>query len=82
MTNDSTGEKIKEKVKETVGMGEKGAQGIKDKVKETIGMGPGEEGEGDERKEAATGAQLNLKKRLQRQAQIAQQKEWKALERL
>ena len=61
MTNDSTGEKIKEKVmgtkdkvKETVGMGEKGAQGIKDKVKETIGMGAGEGG-GRERKEGQLG---------------------------
>jgi hypothetical protein len=61
MTNDSTGEKIKEKVmeskdkvKETVGMGEKGAQGIKDKVKETIGMGAGEGG-GSERKEGQLG---------------------------
>ena len=95
MTNDSTGEKIKEKVMETkdkvketvgetVGMGEKGTQGIKDKVKETIGMGAGEGG-GNKRKEGQLGPgaeQLNLKKRLQRQAQIAQQKEWKALERL
>ena len=66
MTNDSTGEKIKEKVMktkdkvketvgETVGMGEKGAQGIKDKVKETIGMGAGEGG-GSERKEGQLGA--------------------------
>jgi hypothetical protein len=61
MTNDSTGEKIKEKVmgtkdkvKETVGMGEKGAQGIKDKVKETIGMGAGGGG-GSERKEGQLG---------------------------
>jgi hypothetical protein len=61
MTNDSTGEKIKEKVmetkdkvKETVGMGEKGAEGIKDKVKETIGMGAGEGG-GSERKEGQLG---------------------------
>ena len=53
MTNGSTGEKIKEKVmgtkdkvKETMGMGEKGGQEIKDKVKETIGMGGGREGEG------------------------------------
>ena len=43
MTNDSTGEKIKEKVmetkdkvKETVGMGEKGTQGIKDKVRKQL----------------------------------------------
>jgi hypothetical protein len=59
MTNGSTGEKIKEKVmgtkdkvKETVGMGEKGGQEIKDKVKETIGMG---EGRGGERKEGQLG---------------------------
>ena len=37
----------KDKVKETVGMGEKGGQEIKDKVKETIGMGGGEGGEGE-----------------------------------
>ena len=43
MTNDSTGEKIKEKVMET-----------KDKVKETIGMGAGEGG-GRERKEGQLG---------------------------
>ena len=42
MTNDSTGEKIKEKVMET-----------KDKVKETIGMGAG--GGGSERKEGQLG---------------------------
>jgi hypothetical protein len=62
MTNGSTGEKIKEKVmgtkdkvKETVGMGEKGGQEIKDKVKETIGMGGGRGGEGGERKEGQLG---------------------------
>ncbi len=63
MANDSTGEKIKEKVmgtkdkvKETVGMGEKGGgQEIKDKVKETIGMGGGRGGEGGERKEGQLG---------------------------
>jgi hypothetical protein len=43
MTDGSTGEKIKEKVKETIGAGEGGAQGIKEKVKETIGMGGGTE---------------------------------------
>ncbi len=60
MTNGSTGEKIKEKVmgtkdkvKETVGMGEKGGQGIKDKVKETVGIGGGSEG--GERKEGELG---------------------------
>ncbi|HWS20975.1 MAG TPA: hypothetical protein VN239_09830 [Nitrososphaera sp.] len=59
MSNDSTGEKIKEKVmetkdkvKETVGMGEKGGQGIKDKVKETIGM---EGGRGSEAREGELG---------------------------
>jgi hypothetical protein len=41
MTNGSTGEKIKEKVKETIGAGEGGGQEIKEKVKETIGMGSG-----------------------------------------
>ena len=53
MTNGSTGEKIKEKVmgtkdkvKETVGMGEKGGQEIKDKMKETVGMGGGQLGPG------------------------------------
>ena len=39
MTSGSTGEKIKEKVKETIGAGEDTGQGIKEKVKETIGMG-------------------------------------------
>ena len=59
MSNDSAGEKIKEKVmetkdkvKETVGMGEKGGQGIKDKVKETIGM---EGGRGSEAREGELG---------------------------
>jgi hypothetical protein len=59
MANDSTGEKIKEKVmgtkdkvKETMGMGEKGGQEIKDKVKETMGMGGGR---GGERKEGQLG---------------------------
>jgi hypothetical protein len=64
MTNGSTGEKIKEKVigtkdkmKETVGMGEKGGQEIKDKVKETVGMGGGrgESEGGGERKEGQLG---------------------------
>ena len=62
MTNGSTGEKIKEKVmgtkdkvKETVGMGEKGGQEIKDKMKETVGMGGGRGGEGGERKEGQLG---------------------------
>ena len=44
MTNGSTGEKIKEKVKETIGAGESGGEKIKEKVKETIGMGSGGEG--------------------------------------
>ena len=39
MTSGSTGEKIKEKVKETMGAGEGGGQEIKEKIKETIGMG-------------------------------------------
>jgi len=46
MTSGSTGEKIKEKVKETIGTGEEGGQKIKEKVKETIGMGSGGSGEG------------------------------------
>ena len=46
MTNGSTGEKIKEKVKETIGTGAESGQEIKEKVKETIGMGGGEGGEG------------------------------------
>jgi hypothetical protein len=41
MTSGSTGEKIKEKVKETIGAGEGTGQGIKEKVKETIGAGEG-----------------------------------------
>jgi hypothetical protein len=41
MTSGSTGEKIKEKVKETIGAGEGGGQEIKEKVKKTIGMGGG-----------------------------------------
>jgi hypothetical protein len=44
MTSGSTGEKIKEKVKETIGAGEGGGQNIKEKVKETMGMG----GRGDD----------------------------------
>jgi hypothetical protein len=46
MSSGSTGEKIKEKVKETIGAGEGGGKEIKEKVKETIGMGGGREGEG------------------------------------
>jgi hypothetical protein len=46
MTSGSTGEKIKENVKETIGTGEGGGQKIKEKVKETIGMGSGRGGEG------------------------------------
>jgi hypothetical protein len=48
MSSGSTGEKIKEKVKETIGAGEGGGQNIKEKVKETIGMGGGSEGKRDE----------------------------------
>jgi hypothetical protein len=43
MTGGSTGEKIKEKVKDTIGAGEGGGQKIKEKVKDTIGMGSGGE---------------------------------------
>jgi hypothetical protein len=46
MTSGSTGEKIKEKVKETIGAGEGGGEKIKEKVKETIGMGSGGGGGG------------------------------------
>jgi hypothetical protein len=46
MSSGSTGEKIKEKVKETIGTGEDGGQKIKEKVKETIGMGGEVGGEG------------------------------------
>jgi hypothetical protein len=50
MTNGSTGEKIKEKVKETIGAGEGGGQKIKEKVKETMGMGSGGGGGAEGRK--------------------------------
>ncbi len=50
MSNGSTGEKIKEKVKETIGAGKGGGQEMKEKVKETIGMG-GEGGSSEGRKE-------------------------------
>jgi hypothetical protein len=43
MTNDSIEDKIKGKVKETIGMGGEAGQNIKDKAKETIGMGGGKE---------------------------------------
>ncbi len=52
MTSGSTGEKIKEKVKETIGAGEGGGQEIKEKVKETIGMGGGR---GDEARKEELG---------------------------
>ncbi|MDQ4012500.1 MAG: hypothetical protein M3146_02095 [Thermoproteota archaeon] len=55
MTSGSTGEKIKEKVKETIGAGEGGGKEIKEKVKETIGMGGGRESEG-RREELGPGA--------------------------
>ena len=82
MTNGSTGEKIKEKVKETIGAGESGGEKIKEKVKETIGMGSGGEGGESRKGELGPGRLLKLKKRLQRQAQIVQRKRWKALVRL
>jgi hypothetical protein len=44
MTNGSTGEKIKEKVKGTKDKVKEKAMGTKDKVKETIGTGGGREG--------------------------------------
>jgi hypothetical protein len=74
MTNDSTGEKIKEKATGTKDKVKETVMGTKDKVKETIGMGGGEG--------AKTEVLLKLKKRLQRQAQTAQQKRWKVLVRL
>ena len=55
MTNGSTGEKIKEKVKETIGAGESGEK-IKEKVKETIGMGSGGEGGEGRKGELGPGA--------------------------
>ena len=54
MTNDSTGEKIKEKVMGTKDKVKETVTGTKDKVKETIGMGAGEGG-GRERKEGQLG---------------------------
>jgi hypothetical protein len=42
MTNDSTGEKIKEKATGTKDKVKETVMGTKDKVKETIGMGGGE----------------------------------------
>jgi hypothetical protein len=59
MTSGSTGEKIKEKVKETIGAGEGGGKEIKEKVKETIGMGGGREGEG-RKEELGPGAASNV----------------------
>jgi hypothetical protein len=56
MTNGSTGEKIKEKVKETIGAGESGGEKIKEKVKETIGMGSGGEGGEGSKGELGPGA--------------------------
>jgi hypothetical protein len=56
MTNGSTGEKIKEKVKETIGAGESGGEKIKEKVKETIGMGSGGEGSEGRKGELGPGA--------------------------
>jgi len=55
MTSGSTGDKIKEKVKETIGTGEGGGQKIKEKVKETIGMGSGGGGGGGEGKKGELG---------------------------
>ena len=63
MTNGSTGEKIKEKVKETIGAGEGGAQGIKEKMKETIGMGSGTEGKARE-EELGPGAASKLEEEI------------------
>ena len=60
MTNGSTGEKIKEKVKETIGAGESGGEKIKEKVKETIGMGSGGEGDEGRKGELGPGAATEL----------------------
>jgi hypothetical protein len=49
MTNDSSEEKIKEKV-----------MGVKDKVKETIGMGGGDESKKGEKEELGPGAATRL----------------------
>jgi hypothetical protein len=59
MTNGSTGEKIKEKVKGTIGAGEGGAQNIKEKMKEKIGMGGGGGSEG-RKEELGPGAATKL----------------------
>ena len=59
MTNGSTGEKIKEKVKGTIGAGEGGGQNIKEKVKEKIGMGGGGGSEG-RKEELGPGAATKL----------------------
>ena len=60
MTNGSTGEKIKEKVKGTIGAGEGGAQNIKEKVKEKIGMGGGGGGSEGRKEELGPGAATKL----------------------
>jgi hypothetical protein len=60
MTNGSTGEKIKEKVKGTIGAGEGGAQNIKEKVKEKIGMGGGGGGSEGGKEELGPGAATKL----------------------
>jgi hypothetical protein len=53
MTSGSTGEKIKEKVKETVGTG-------KEKVKETVGRGGGGEGSEGKKEELGPGSATKL----------------------
>ena len=60
MTNGSTGEKIKEKVKGTIGAGEGGAQNIKEKVKEKMGMGGGGGGSEGRKEELGPGAATKL----------------------
>ncbi|HZA99762.1 MAG TPA: hypothetical protein VE308_01935 [Nitrososphaera sp.] len=59
MTSGSTGEKIKEKVKGTIGAGEDSGQNIKEKVKEKIGMGGGGGSEG-RKEELGPGAATKL----------------------
>jgi hypothetical protein len=60
MTSGSTGEKIKEKVKGTIGAGEGSGQNIKEKVKEKIGMGSGGGGSEGRKEELGPGAATKL----------------------
>ena len=60
MTSGSTGEKIKEKVKGTIGAGEDSGQNIKEKVKEKIGMGGSGGGSEGRKEELGPGAATKL----------------------